>query len=173
VASKEVYKEKLRTYKDTIGSAKNKSWRNFCTSTNEKYAASDLSRAIKRAGNNKGRTWIAGVCSEEEHTKELLLQHFPGIKMGNVTDASAAGVQGCRGEVQKYLNAELVKEVMTSFGPHKSVGLDKVKPIMLQKLPMNVYKFIKRLYNVVCWWRTTATRSATADGRNVRTLGIP
>jgi hypothetical protein len=26
---------------------------------------------------------------------------------------------------------------------------------------------------VVCWWRTTATRSATADGRNVHTLGIP
>jgi hypothetical protein len=29
------------------------------------------------------------------------------------------------------------------------------------------------LHIVVCWWRTTATRSATADGRNVRTLGIP
>jgi hypothetical protein len=26
---------------------------------------------------------------------------------------------------------------------------------------------------VVYWWRTTATRSATESGRNVRTLGIP
>jgi hypothetical protein len=81
----------------------------------------------------------------------------------------------CRDDVEE----QLAKQERQGVIARVNHPTEWVHPLVVVPKPRGGWRIcvdlreLNKYVTVVYWWRTTATRSATASGRNVRTLGIP
>jgi hypothetical protein len=140
------YKVAHGTYKNAILLAKEQSWRDFCSNSNEATAASDLVRAVKRTGGSR-EAWVAGANGSEEHYQALMTYHFPGIQLGDQVEEGRENRIFARFiQFDERLTAVELKEILDSFGPYKAAGPDDIRPIMLQAMQKDALDFLSGIY---------------------------
>ena len=148
-----LYKKRKAAYKRALVAAKRRSWRQFL---NDAKSVKDVSKLVKILEGNKAglNNSIALQKDEEgkfcstpqESVKMLLSTHFPNYSDDIATaDVDLEPNESCD-EIAGYIDTHKVKASFNSFGPYKAAGADELKPIVLQKLPINMLDRIVDLY---------------------------
>jgi len=140
------YNEEKKAYKSLIYAAKKASWREYCS---EFTGIGDISKTIKNLQNDVGPL---GLLQDEEgdfcqdvgtSLKVLMDTHFPG-SIDMIEQPEKRKVLN-NGEIT-YIDCDLVRLSLKSFGKFKAEGPDGFKPVVLQHLPGNVLKGVVNIY---------------------------
>ena len=143
-----IFKRLRAELKTAIREAKIASWQKFVRETQSVKDTAGLIKILE--GNKAGVKTISlmkedgAFCSSpDESLKVLMSTHFPNYT--NVDDQVAESDLETD-EVVKYIDTFKTKAAFDSFGPYKAAGADGLKPIVLQKLPVNVQDFVAAIY---------------------------
>jgi ribonuclease HI len=133
------YLEAKRAYQSEVAQSKHESWQTFCSTADSSKKLAQINKILQR---NRNRTLgLIGVSATgvpnnpEESIHALLDEHFPGsvpehpdFNRGNHKKVSIA--REC-----EWLSIHRIKTAISQFSPHKTPGLDGLKPLVLQHLP--------------------------------------
>ena len=129
----ELYKTKLRVYKNEIRKTKRKEWANFCSNIESTSEASRLRKILSKTKTTTGflkkpdGSWT--VSSSE--TLELLLDtHFPGCSTTVTVPEVSVGLDN--NQITNISNINKIEWAVKSFQPFKSPGPDGIFPAQLQ-----------------------------------------
>ncbi|CAM6053892.1 unnamed protein product [Sphagnum tenellum] len=78
--------------------------------------------------------------SPEESIDILLYEHFPGSVISEDTEFEDTQSDPNYWADYPWLSAEKIRIAIGQFSPHKTAGLDKLKPVVLQHLPPPLIK---------------------------------
>lgn len=147
----EAYRCLRKVYTKTITKRKRTSWREFCTKAE---TAREISKIVKilRPRPARGISLFTnqGVTLTPRQTLENLMDtHFIDSTESDGAEAVPVRKEELDSDdVLRYIDDHKVIEALSSFGPHKAPGPDGFKPLVLQKLPMEITTYVTKLYQI-------------------------
>ena len=167
--------ERFRTlrheHRKLIEREKRKSWKKFCSESKSSKEMSSLFKIIQNGQNQRHLGMVRKpngkmTSSLTEMANTLLDEHFPG----STGDIPLVATMGKLVVVPSFewINPTRFRKAVDCFKNDKAAGPDKIKPIILKKLPENV---IIRLCNVFA--ACIATGYTPEVWRHSKTIFIP
>ena len=152
------YRKSWSNYRKAVNKAKKESWRNFCTKAEN---AKDVTKIIKslKSKSPKGIGLLKQVdgtfCrTPKESLAALMDAHF--LESVEVTDQEGVDEshnvvmnESAPDDVEEFITPTKVRDSIGSFGPMKAPGPDNFKPIILQNLHEETYKYISDIYKSI------------------------
>ena len=141
-----------RTYmKESVRAAKVKSWQTFCTDASSSRELARINRILQQSDKRRSLGLIRrpdGTMADnpKESVEILLDEHFPG----STTTGGKSNI--CNVSYSKnwaeysWLSTVKISQAIRKFSPHKTPGLDRLKPVVLQHLPLQAIKRMKTIF---------------------------
>ena len=139
-SSWELYREAQWRYRKEVCKASEETWRTFCNAVNDLPRLARLHRALSRDPKTMVGSLVAPtrehMQSKGETLNLLLATHLPdsGAVEGGVVPAAACRATHVDWRVAaRIITYHRVEWAIDSFAPHKSLGMDRIFPALLQE----------------------------------------
>ena len=143
--------EIMEKYGRKMDKKKQDNWKNFTSEFVNMSDSEKLSKILKGSQNNfmqTLKTKTGEYTSTPKETLECLLdKHFPEkqeqeLEVENDYQITQEEID----DIKSFVTANKIKEAFKSFKPHKSPGIDGIKPLLLHNLPGTTLNTIRELY---------------------------
>ena len=126
--------------KSEVNKAKRTSWRTYTSGLKTEREVATFVRNMQNKERNR-ETLIKdsnGVEPEslEESLENLVNYHFPNNEEPKNENEILSSAQHLNERAEKYINSERVRYAISTFKPVRAPGYDRIKPVMLQNLPL-------------------------------------
>ena len=146
----DAYRLHLKLYKSAVRTAKNESWKQFCSSIESSNEAARLRKILKKEPVNVGLIKTSGDSwaeTPEESLRILLDTHFPGnehIKQPSYIVHDV--VESDWDLAADICSDDKIKFAILNFEPFKSPGPDGIFPAMLQETLPLILQCLKAIF---------------------------